>query len=318
MHLKNFNLSAEHIFNTKPITLMTKINVFIHSGALCDPQQQPREYLCRGLGKLTEAGLSITIDEAAPESIRMVLNREKIDYQLSSSPRSNAGWVVKSEDGQLSLHHTEKQKSEAFPGWEQLTHRMVYPERKAAVVRNTKETRIEAEVNLDGTGKYDIKTGLGFFDHMLEQIARHGKVDLKLHCDGDLHIDEHHTIEDSALALGEAIHKALRNKAGITRYASVLPMDETRAMVALDLSGRPYLVFDAEFSREKVGDVPTEMIKHFWYSLAMTTKSTLHIEVQGENDHHKIEAVFKGFAVVLREAVKRSGSMEIPSSKGVL
>jgi imidazoleglycerol phosphate dehydratase HisB len=157
-----------------------------------------------------------------------------------------------------------------------------------------------------------------FFDHMLEQIARHGFIDLELNCEGDLHIDEHHTIEDCALALGDALAQAIGNKRGIERYASVLPMDESRAMVALDLSGRPYLVFEGEFNREKVGDVPTELIKHFFYSLAMNMKATLHITFSGENDHHKIEACFKGFAKVLREAVKRTGGNQIPSSKGVL
>ncbi|MCH8566850.1 MAG: imidazoleglycerol-phosphate dehydratase HisB [Balneolales bacterium] len=196
---------------------------------------------------------------------------------------------------------------------EKATHRI------AIVERITKETKIRAEINLDGSGKHEIHSGIGFFDHMLEQIAKHGRMDVSLSCDGDLHIDEHHTIEDSALALGEAISKALGDKRGIERYAySILPMDEARATVALDLSGRPYLVFEAEFTREKVGDFPVEMLHHFFYSLAIASRSTIHIELKGSNDHHQIEAAFKSFAIALRKAVAITGPDEIPSSKGVL
>ena len=193
-------------------------------------------------------------------------------------------------------------------------------DRKASTQRTTNETDISVSVNLDGTGKSNIKTGLNFFDHMLEQIARHGFVDLDLTCDGDLEVDEHHTIEDVAIALGETITKALGNKKGIERYAFVLPMDEAQATVALDLSGRPYLVFEGEFNREYVGDLPTEMVKHFFYSLAMNLKATLQIEFKGENDHHKIEAIFKGFARVLKTAVEKNPRIknQIPSSKGAL
>lgn len=155
---------------------------------------------------------------------------------------------------------------------------------------------------------------------MLEQIARHGFVDLNLRCDGDLEVDEHHTIEDVAIALGECITSALGDKKGIERYAFVLPMDETQATVAMDLSGRPYLVFEGEFNREYVGDMPTEMVKHFFYSLAMHLKATLQIEFKGDNDHHKIEAIFKGFARVLKTAVEKNPRIKnmIPSSKGRL
>ena len=194
------------------------------------------------------------------------------------------------------------------------------PHRKASLQRKTNETDINISINLDGKGKSNIKTGLNFFDHMLDQIARHGFVDLDLTCDGDLEVDEHHTIEDVAIALGETITKALGDKKGIERYAFVLPMDEAQATVALDLSGRPYLVFEGEFTREYVGDLPTEMVKHFFYSLAMNLKATLHIEFKGENDHHKIEAIFKGFARVLKTAVEKNPRIknQIPSSKGAL
>ncbi len=193
-------------------------------------------------------------------------------------------------------------------------------ERTASLTRTTNETDISIYLNLDGIGKNEISTGLKFFDHMLEQIARHGFVDLNLQCDGDLEVDEHHTIEDVAIALGECITSALGEKKGIERYAFVLPMDETQATVAMDLSGRPYLVFEGEFNREYVGDMPTEMVKHFFYSLAMHLKATLHIEFKGDNDHHKIEAIFKGFARVLKTAVEKNPRIKnmIPSSKGSL
>ena len=197
---------------------------------------------------------------------------------------------------------------------------MTHPERKASIHRKTKETEIKVDLNLDGTGKSTIDTGLKFFDHMLEQIARHGLVDLDIFCKGDLEVDEHHTIEDVAIALGEAITNALGDKKGIERYSFVLPMDEAQSTVAMDLSGRPYLVFDVPMKREYVGDFPTEMLEHFFYSLSMNLKATLHVTCKGENDHHKIEACFKGFARTLKTAIEQNGRIkdQIPSSKGSL
>ncbi len=193
-------------------------------------------------------------------------------------------------------------------------------QRGASYERKTNETDIKISLNLDGTGSSTINTGLKFFDHMLEQIARHGLIDLHISCDGDLEVDEHHTIEDVAIALGETLTKALGDKKGIERYSFVLPMDEAQATVALDLSGRPYLVFEGEFNREYVGDFPTEMVKHFFYSLAMSLKATLQINFSGDNDHHKIEACFKGLARTLKSAVERNPRTmnQIPSSKGAL
>jgi imidazoleglycerol-phosphate dehydratase/histidinol-phosphatase len=195
-----------------------------------------------------------------------------------------------------------------------------YPPRTSSRKRVTKETDILIEVNLDGSGKSRISTGLNFFDHMLEQIARHGLIDLHIDCKGDLHVDEHHTIEDVGIVLGECIAEAVGKKVGIERYGFVLAMDESKATVGLDLSGRPYLVFDGSFNREYVGDLPTEMVKHFFYSLAINLKATLNIEFQGENDHHKIEACFKGFAKALKTALERNPRRlnQLPSSKGVL
>ncbi|WP_162051385.1 bifunctional histidinol-phosphatase/imidazoleglycerol-phosphate dehydratase HisB [Pontibacter pamirensis] len=192
--------------------------------------------------------------------------------------------------------------------------------RKASVRRSTSETDILVELNLDGTGKMDIKTGLGFFDHMLEQVAKHGKLDLTIQVKGDLHIDEHHTIEDTGLALGEAFLQALGDKRGISRYGFfLLPMDDVLAQVAIDFSGRPWTVWNGEFKREKVGDMPTEMFFHFFKSFSDTSKSNLNVKVEGQNEHHKIEAIFKAFARSIRIAVERDLlDTSIPSTKGTL
>jgi histidinol-phosphate aminotransferase len=194
------------------------------------------------------------------------------------------------------------------------------PTRRASVKRTTKETDISVEVNLDGTGISSISTGIPFYDHMLDQIAKHALIDISLQCKGDLEIDEHHTIEDSAIALGDAITQALGDKRGIERFGFVLPMDEAQATIAMDLSGRPYMTFEGDFTREYVGAFPTEMTKHVFHSLAMSLKATLQISVKGENDHHKIEACFKGFARCLRQALIRNPRIlnTIPSSKGTL
>ncbi|HYF31215.1 MAG TPA: bifunctional histidinol-phosphatase/imidazoleglycerol-phosphate dehydratase HisB [Chitinophagaceae bacterium] len=185
--------------------------------------------------------------------------------------------------------------------------------------RNTKETRIAIKLNLDGNGQANIATGLGFFDHMLEQIARHGKLDLSIYTTGDLHIDEHHTIEDTGIALGEAFAKALADKIGIERYGFALPMDESEAKVLIDFGGRNWIVWNAEFRREKIGEMPTEMFFHFFKSFSDAAKCNLNIECHGENEHHKIEAIFKAFAKAIRMAVKRDPmSNYLPSTKGML
>ncbi len=200
--------------------------------------------------------------------------------------------------------------------------RYVAPMRTATVSRHTSETRIEVEVNLDGTGQYAIETGVGFFDHMLEQLARHSLIDIRLKCEGDLHIDQHHTVEDSALALGEAVAKALGDKRGIRRYADAhSPMDETLTRVAVDISGRPWLVWKTAFTQTRLGEMDTELFQHFFHSFAQTAGLTLHVEtLYGENNHHIAEAAFKGLARALREAAEidpRKAGV-IPSTKGVL
>ena len=191
--------------------------------------------------------------------------------------------------------------------------------RKLLHERNTNETKISIQLNLDGSGKASIHTGLGFFDHMLEQIARHGKLDLILQTQGDLHIDEHHTIEDTGIALGEAFAKALIDKRGMERYGFALPMDEAEAKVLIDFGGRNWIVWNAEFKREKIGEMPTEMFFHFFKSFSDAAKCNLNIECKGDNEHHKIEAIFKAFAKAIRMAVKRDPlSNYLPSTKGVL
>lgn len=191
--------------------------------------------------------------------------------------------------------------------------------RKASVHRQTRETDILIKLDLDGTGKSQINTGLGFFDHMLDQIARHSNSDLVVEVKGDLHIDEHHTIEDTALALGTAFAQALGNKMGIERYGFCLPMDEALAQVAIDFGGRPWLVWDAEFKREKIGDMPTEMFFHFFKSFSDAAACNLNMKVEGDNEHHKIEALFKGLAKAIRMAKTRDARQaQLPSTKGVL
>jgi imidazoleglycerol-phosphate dehydratase/histidinol-phosphatase len=220
-------------------------------------------------------------------------------------------------------------RTEQFGGewdWAGIAHALAEEPRTASVTRITRETRIGVVVDLDRVAEPSVHTGLGFFDHMLEQIGKHGGFALQLRCDGDLHIDEHHTVEDSALALGQALRQALGSKRGIGRYgfdaepaapAFTLPMDEALASAALDFSGRPYFVFNGSFKRERVGDMPTELVPHFFRSLCETAGLNLNLRVEGDNDHHKVEACFKVVARALRQAVRREGS-ELPSTKGAL
>ena len=204
--------------------------------------------------------------------------------------------------------------------WDEIYTFLKMPPRQAEVKRTTSETDIFIRLNLDGSGKCDISTGLHFFDHMLEQLGKHGSTDLEIKVKGDLHIDEHHTIEDTALALGEAYLKALGDKKGIYRYGFMLPMDDALAQVAIYFGGRPWLVWDAQYIREKVGDMPTELFYHFFKSFSDTAKCNLNIKVEGDNEHHKIEATFKGLARAIKMAVMRDqrNINQLPSTKGVL
>lgn len=209
--------------------------------------------------------------------------------------------------------------SEPDMSWDKIAQLLFAGERTATVTRTTKETDIQVSVNLDGNGKSNITTGLGFFDHMLEQIAKHGSIDLSVSVRGDLHVDEHHTIEDTALALGECVLRALGDKRGIERYGYCLPMDDCLCQVALDFGGRPWLVWDAEFHRERVGDMPTEMFLHFFKSFSDAARINLNIRAEGHNEHHKIEGIFKALARSLRMAVRRDiRHFDLPSTKGAL
>jgi imidazoleglycerol-phosphate dehydratase/histidinol-phosphatase len=206
-----------------------------------------------------------------------------------------------------------------FDNWDDVASVLLAGKRKSEVSRNTKETEIGIQLNMDGSGQSSISTGLHFFDHMLEQIAKHALVDLNIAVKGDLQVDEHHTIEDTALALGEAFAMAIGSKLGLERYGYALPMDDCLAQVALDFGGRPWLVWEADFKREKIGDMPTEMFMHFFKSFSDAAKCNLNIKAEGNNEHHKIEGIFKAFAKSIKMAKKRDvDNMVLPSSKGVL
>jgi imidazoleglycerol-phosphate dehydratase/histidinol-phosphatase len=238
-----------------------------------------------------------------------VIGDRLTDIQLAKNIGSRAIYLNPSENEDAAL---------TTLSWKDIWLFLSQRPRTAAVMRETLETRIETELNLDGSGKCHINTGLGFFDHMLEQIARHGLFDLDIRVQGDLHIDEHHTIEDVAITLGEAFSMALGSKRGIERYGFLLPMDDSLAQVAIDFSGRPWLVWDAGFTREKIGDMPTEMFMHFFKSFSDHAKCNLNIKAEGTNEHHKIESIFKAFARATASAVRKSSHSSIPSTKGIL
>ncbi|MEX0894143.1 MAG: imidazoleglycerol-phosphate dehydratase HisB [Balneolaceae bacterium] len=274
-----------------------------------------------GLKRLLETGYELSAEpDKLTEQQYQLLENELIRF--SSFKKEEAGAVVRRYDkkGSLDLWVGHEPVAGGHD-WIELTQNFLFPSRKASQHRKTSETDIRISLNIDGSGISNIQTGLNFLDHMLEQIARHGLIDLNIQCKGDLEIDEHHTIEDVAITLGETLYEACgRDKTGIQRYGFLLAMDESQAEVALDLSNRPYLVWDGTFDREYVGDFPLEMTEHFFHTLAMNLKATLQIRVVGKNDHHKIEAIFKGFAKALRFAVTRTERTRgiLPSSKGEL
>jgi imidazoleglycerol-phosphate dehydratase/histidinol-phosphatase len=202
--------------------------------------------------------------------------------------------------------------------WDEIKEFVLKPSNSVSIVRNTKETKINLTLHRNNPSKTHIKTGLNFFDHMLEQLARHSGCGLELKVTGDLEVDEHHTIEDVAIALGQAYNKLIGDKRGINRYGFLLPMDESLATVAIDFSGRPWFIWDAEFSREYVGDFPTEMAQHFFKSFSDNAQCNLHIKVIGDNEHHKLEAIFKGVAKSIKDAITRNNNHELPSTKGIL
>ena len=240
-----------------------------------------------------------------------VIGDRLTDVQLAENLGAKAIFItnIQNDRAALSTNH-----------WDEIFNFLKLPDRVAEVHRVTQETNVYVRLNPDGSGKCQNKTGLGFFDHMLDQLGKHSGTDLVVRVNGDLYIDEHHTIEDTALALGEAFLQAIGDKKGINRYGFLLPMDEALAQVAIDFSGRPWLVWEAEFEREKVGDMPTEMFRHFFKSFSDTSKCNLNIKVTGDNEHHKIEAIFKAFAKAIKMAVKRDPDEinTLPSTKGTL
>lgn len=271
-----------------------------------------------GVKYLQEHDVDVSFeDEKLSDQQQKLIQNEKIF--IDDFDKDDADGIIQQKESLQFI--TDNTLIEEAAGWTELSKKILFPSRKAIIQRDTKETKISVSLNLDGTGESEVKTGLNFFDHMLEQIARHGLVDLEIRCEGDLEVDEHHSIEDTAIALGQAIRKAISDdKAGIQRYGFVLPMDEAQATVAIDLSDRPYLEWDVTLKREFIGDFPTEMLEHFFYSLAMNAKATLHVKADGKNEHHIVEAVFKGFAKALRFAVSRNERIRgiLPTTKGTI
>lgn len=254
-------------------------------------------------------------------SASFVIGDRLTDMQLAANLGAKGIWLTDDDEVSKSLlaQHPEISPVLITKDWDRVSEYLFAGERTAKVKRTTKETDIDVYVNLDGKGKTDISTGLGFFDHMLEQIGKHSGIDLSVNVKGDLNVDEHHTIEDTALALGEAIYKALGEKRGIERYGYSLPMDDCLCSVALDFGGRPWLVWDAEFKREKIGDMPTEMFLHFFKSLSDSARMNLNIKAEGQNEHHKIEGIFKALARSIKMAIKRDiYNYQLPSTKGVI
>jgi imidazoleglycerol-phosphate dehydratase/histidinol-phosphatase len=243
------------------------------------------------------------------DKVQEWLDADEIDKQHS--------FVIGDRDSDQAFAKSLGLERMRMQSWTTVMRNILGSGRRGRVHRKTRETDVVAEVDLSCEGPSSVVTGLGFFDHMLEQIAKHGGFSLKLRCTGDLHIDEHHTVEDCALALGAALREALGEKRGIARYGFLLAMDEAEAQVALDISGRPFFVWDGKFSRERVGELPTELVPHFFRSLAESLGAALHVKVSGDNTHHMIESCFKGVGRSLRQAIRLEGD-ELPSTKGTL
>lgn len=273
-----------------------------------------------GIGMLTE----YLNEEKYDIKNSFVIGDRITDVLLAKNLGCKALWLNNHNDlGATEVKESTEELNETIAletiNWKDIYEFLKLPPRKIFHERKTNETAITIELNLDGTGKAYIKTGIDFFDHMLEQIARHGNIDLDIKCTGDLNIDEHHTIEDVGIALGEAIAKALGNKRGIERYGFLLPMDDCLAQIAVDFGGRNWLVWEADFKRERIGEMPTEMFHHFFKSFSDAAKCNLNIKAEGTNEHHKIESIFKAFAKAIKMAVKRDiNNNSLPSTKGTL
>jgi len=263
-----------------------------------------------GTGMLGEY---ITGDYDLPNSF--VIGDRITDVKLAKNLGAKSIFIIKNE----SQAGFENNIALVANDWNEIYDFLKLPPRKAIIKRKTNETDVLVEINLDGSGKSEISTGIGFFDHMLEQLAKHGNIDLKIIADGDINVDDHHTIEDVGIGIGEAFLSALNNKAGIERYGFCLPMDDCLAEVALDFGGRNWIVWDADFKREKIGKMPTEMFFHFFKSFSDAAKCNLNIKAEGSNEHHKIESIFKAFSKAIKMAVRRDkNNTGIPSTKGSL
>lgn len=248
-----------------------------------------------------------------------VLGDRTSDVQLAKNLGCKAIWINLEENkSQLAENDLLETMALISNDWDEIRSFLLEPESKIQIIRNTKETKIDLRLYRNNPSKTQISSGLKFFDHMLEQLSRHSGCGLELKVKGDLEVDEHHSIEDVAIALGEAYNQLLGDKRGINRYGFLLPMDESLAQVAIDFSGRPWFIWDVEFTREYIGDFPLEMAKHFFKSFSDTAKCNLHIKVKGENDHHKLEAIFKATARAIKDAMTRNKNHELPSTKGVL
>lgn len=301
------------------------INTFANEGVVFEEQFIDRTFAKDnlttrkpGLGLLTNL-----INEGFNKDESYVIGDRFNDVLLAKNLGIKALWLRNNDNlganEGMDLQNIEDSVALQSSDWDKIYQFLKSKDRKVEISRVTNETDINIELNLNGSGKSEISTGLNFFNHMLEQIAKHGLIDLNIKAVGDLHIDEHHTIEDTGLALGEAFQKALGNKLGIERYGFCLPMDDCLATVAIDFGGRNWLVWDAEFKRESIGDVPTEMFFHFFKSFSDAAKCNLNIKAEGENEHHKIEAIFKAFAKAIKMAIKQDpDKMFLPSTKGLL
>lgn len=299
------------------------MKIFIHPTALQseNPSLLAPESLS-SMKKLQEAeyDLFTELNTLNQEVINLLIN-ERIELKDGSSTETETQIIPDTKKGMSLMLENDSGVIAEGKNWSDLVKRILYPVRISEITRSTHETKIDLSILLDGKGESEINTGLNFFDHMLDQIARHGLIDLKLKVQGDLEVDEHHTIEDTAIVLGTAIRNAISdNKAGIQRYGFMLPMDESQAMVAIDLSDRPYLRWDVNLKREYIGDLPTEMLEHFFYTLAMNARATIHVKADGKNEHHIVESIFKGFAKALRFAISRNERMKgiLPSTKGMI
>lgn len=267
--------------------------------------------------------LSLVIDDTSlnGSSIQQcidILNGE-FQFEIINKPEgiTDYDYLIEKIDDQFVIK--TKKETKVCTDWNEISSYIKSSAREISHVRNTNETKIAIKMNLDGNGVYHVDTGLNFFNHMVEQLSKHSLIDLNLKVDGDLHIDEHHTIEDTAIALGEAIANALGNKRGIERYGFLLPMDDCLAQVAIDFGGRAWLVWDVQFKREYVGDVPTEMFYHFFKSFSDAAKCNLNIKAEGDNEHHKIESIFKAFAKAIKMAVAVNENSDVlPTTKGLL